>query len=120
MGGGSGSAAGGVVAATAGWNELGLWASFGGHFGFDVSFAQAGDSLIGSLFQVALLDADFAYLAPTSADIANVDLEPGQAVGLTSSTFATISIVSDVPEPAEWMLMASGLALLGFTLRRRA
>ena len=120
-GGASGSAAaGGAVSTTDAWNELGLLASFGGHFGFDVSFAQATDNLIGSLFEVALLGADLNYLAPTVGDIAQFQLLPGAAVGLQASDFATISIVSDVPEPAEWMLMLTGLALLGLTLRRRA
>jgi hypothetical protein len=45
---------------------------------------------------------------------------PGQPVGLVPSAYATISVVSDVPEPADAMLMITGLGLLGFTLRRRA
>jgi len=116
------AAAGGVVSTGGGWNELGLWATFGGQFGFDVTFDQATDSLIGSLFQVALLDADFRYFAPTSGSIAEFNVAPGQPIGLIPSAFATISLVpdvSDVPEPSDWMMMATGLALLGFSLRRR-
>jgi hypothetical protein len=123
VGGASGSAAaGGTVSTTEGWNELGLLASFGGHLGFDLSFEQATGNLIGSLFEVALLGADLNYLAPTAGDIAQFQLLPGAAIGLQASDFATISLgsVSDVPEPADAMLMITGLGLLGFTLRRRA
>jgi hypothetical protein len=117
----SGSAAtGGTVGSNGGYNELALWAGFGGKFGFDVSFDQAADNIGGAFLQVALLDAGFSYLAPTGNDIAQFSLMPGQPVGLQASDFARISIVSDVPEPADGMLMATGLALLGFTLRRRA
>jgi hypothetical protein len=117
----SGSAKAGATIANSDFtNELSLWSTFGGHFSFDVSFDLAATPLIGSLFEVALLDADFLYLAPTSGDIAQFSLMPGQPVGLVPGSFATISIVSDVPEPADWMLMAAGLALLRFTVRRRA
>jgi hypothetical protein len=35
--------------------------------------------------------------------------------------FATLGpVAAAVPEPADWLLMATGLALLGLTLRRRA
>ena len=81
------------------------------------------DDIAGALLQIALIDANFGYLAPTTGDIAQFILQPGQPIGLTPSAFATISLVpdvSDVPEPSDWMMMATGLALLGFTLRRRA
>jgi hypothetical protein len=116
-------AAGATLGSSATLNEFALWAGFGGNFSFDVSFDQAIDDIAGALLQIALIDADFSYLAPTSGDIAQFSLQPGQPIGLTPSAFATISLVpdvSDVPEPSDWMMMATGLALLGFTLRRRA
>jgi len=116
---GGSAATGGTVSTGGGWNELGLWANFGGRFSFDVTFEQATDSMIGSLFQVALLAENLGYLAPTSGSIAEFALQPGQAIGLTPSAYATISLVAEVPEPADWMMMLTGLALLGFTLRRR-
>jgi hypothetical protein len=116
----SGSAAAGATIVNSGaWNELGLWASLGGNFGFDVSFDQAIDGFAGSMLEITLLDADFLYLAPSTGDIAQFDLEPGQAIGLTASAFATISTVSAVPEPSELLLMTTGLGLVGFMLRRR-
>jgi hypothetical protein len=118
--GATGSTAGATVGSGGSWNEFALWASFGGKFGFDVRFDQALDDIAGALLQVALLDADFAYLAPTGSDIAQFSLMPGQPVGLVPSKYATITVVSDVPEPADAMLMITGLGLLGFTLRRRA
>jgi hypothetical protein len=120
----SGSLATGATIGSGGsWNEFALWASFGGNFSFDVSFDQAIDDIAGAFLQVALLGADFSYLAPTTGDIAQFNLQPGQPIGLVPSAFATISLapdVSDVPEPSDWAMMATGLALLGFTLRRRA
>jgi hypothetical protein len=121
--GATGSTAGATVGSGGIWNEFALWASFGGKFGFDVSFDQALDDIAGALLQVALLDANFAYLAPTGNDIAQFSVMPGQPVGLMASDFAKISVVpvvSDVPEPADLALMATGLGLLGVTLRRRA
>jgi hypothetical protein len=115
----TGSTAGASVGSSGSLNEFALWAGFGGKFSFDLSFEQAADELAGALLQIALLDADFAYLAPTDTDVAQFNLTPGQPIGLLPSGFATISVVSDVPEPADGMLMATGLALLGFTLRRR-
>jgi len=120
----SGSAATGATIGNSDFfNGLSLWSNFGGHFSFDVSFDVA-DSLsgIGSALQVALYDSAYAFLAPTTGNIAEFYLQSGEPIGLMPSAFATISLVpdvSDVPEPADWMMMATGLALLGFTLRRR-
>jgi hypothetical protein len=116
----TGSKAGATVGSSGSLNEFALWAGFGGNFSFDLSFDQAADDIAGALLQIALLDANFGYLAPTGADIAQFNLMPGQPIGLQASDFATISVVANVPEPADGMLMATGLALLGFTLRRRA
>jgi hypothetical protein len=117
--GGSGTLAGGTIVNSGDLNELGLWANFGGNFSFDVAFDQAADGFAGSMLEISLLDASFHYLAPTTDDIARFVLEPGQAVVLTPSAFATISTVSAVPEPSELLLMTTGLGLVGFMLRRR-
>lgn len=114
--------AGATLGSSGSWNEFALWAGFGGNFSFDVSFDQAIDDIAGALLQIALLDSNFGYLAPTTGDIARFSLQPGQPIGLTPSAFATILLLpaaSDVPEPSDWMTMATGLALLGFALRRR-
>ncbi|MFC5550662.1 NF038129 family PEP-CTERM protein [Massilia aerilata] len=116
----TGSTAGATVGSTGSWNEFALWANFGGQFSFDVSFDQIADNIAGALFQVALLDGGFLYLDPLTADIAQFDVSPGQPIGLAGSDLATISVAADVPEPADAMLMLTGLGLLGFTLRRRA
>lgn len=116
-----GSTAGASVGSAGSWNEFALWANFGGMFSFDVSFEQAADDIAGALFEVALLDAGFGYLAPTDGDIAQFDLRPGESIGLLGSDFATISEASaDVPEPSAAALVLIGLMMAGAVVRRRA
>ncbi|HEU5436344.1 MAG TPA: NF038129 family PEP-CTERM protein [Telluria sp.] len=99
-------------------------ALFGGALGFDLMFsddyaAVAGTD--GSTLTVGLLDTAFA---PIGGDfgIARFELTPG--VGVQTSVngdFAAIGpVVAAVPEPDAWLLLATGLGLLGFTQRRRA
>ena len=119
----TGSIAGATIGSSADLNEFALVANFGGNFSFDLSFAQAIDDIAGAFLQIALLNpGNFAYLAPTTGDIATFNVQPGQPIGLTASSFARITLVPDavdVPEPTDLAMMFTGLALLGFTLRRR-
>jgi len=119
----SGSVAGATIGSAASLNEFGLVANFGGTFSFDLSFAQAMDDIAGAFLQIALLNPNtFGYLSPTTGDIATFNVQPGQPIGLTASSFARITLVPnavDVPEPSDLAMMFTGLALLGFTARRR-
>lgn len=97
---------------------------FGGLLGFDVLFSDdysldAGTD--GSTLTVGLFN-DAGALGSLDGIIARFDLVPGLGVdAAVTGDFATIGAVdADVPEPSDWMLMATGLALLGFTLRRSA
>lgn len=97
---------------------------FGGLLGFDVLFnddysldgGTDGSSLTVGLFNEA------GAIGSDDGIIARIDLIPGfGADAQVTGQFATIGAVdADVPEPSDWMLMATGLALLGFTLRRSA
>ncbi len=101
-------------------NDVGLEAIFGGMLGFDISFGNdfigaAGD---GSTLAVSLLDAGYGPLG--SADgVARFDLDPagGQIYTSAVSDFATISAVR---EPSDLLLVMSGLALMGWVIRRKA
>jgi len=104
-------------------NDFGAYlfdVAFGGHFGFDVSFDidVAGD--VGSAFAVSLADDQ---MNPVSDDLVTIAFEPGQQVSATAvAPFATVTpaaVGADVPEPADWALVMSGLGLMGFALRRR-
>lgn len=99
-------------------------ALFGGMLGFDLVFSddyalQTGTD--GSTFTVGLLDADYAAIGDPLG-IARFELIPG--VGVETSVdgdFAVIGpVVNAVPEPGAWLLLATGLGLLGFMQRRRA
>lgn len=96
---------------------LSLFADFGGTLGFDVLFS---DSLAGSAgtdgvtLTVGLLDLSYAPIGNPEG-VARFDLQPG--VGLVTSIDG--SIVSVVPEPSDWLLMLTGVALMAGALRRR-
>jgi hypothetical protein len=99
-------------------------ALFGGALGFDLAFSDDYSTEMGSdgsTLTIGLLDAGFAPIGAADG-IARFELLPG--VGVQTSVvgdFAVIGpVATAVPEPADWLLMATGLVLLGLTLRRRA
>jgi hypothetical protein len=86
----------------------------GGKFGFDVTFGGVPTDGGSTGLSVSLLDATGAYLAFQAAQITLVaGLPPAVAA---DPAFAT---VNPVPEPADWMLVATGLILLTGMQRRR-
>jgi hypothetical protein len=109
---------GAVIGNTEDWNEFAALVNFGGLFSFDVRF-DVGGGPDGTTFGVALYDNNGYFGA--NGNLIEVELGAG-AVGAISvaSPIAVIGEVAAVPEPADWMLLATGLALMTFTLRRRS
>lgn len=89
----------------------------GGKFGFDVSFGGVPADGGSTTFAVSLLNGAGDYLAFPAAQIT---LAAGESPAIaTDAAFAAVT-VNAVPEPADWMLVATGLILLGALRRRRA
>jgi hypothetical protein len=89
--------------------------TLGGTFGFDVTFGGVPLDAGSTGLTVSLLDGAFNYLAFPAAQIS---LVAGEAPAIAADpAFAT---VNKVPEPADWLLVATGLILLGAMRRRRA
>jgi hypothetical protein len=87
--------------------------TLGGTFGFDVTFGGVPLDAGSTGLTVSLLDGAFNYLAFPAAQIS---LVAGEAPAIAADpAFAT---VNKVPEPADWLLVATGLILLG-AMRRR-
>lgn len=92
--------------------------TFGGLFSFEVSFETNNDAY-GTLFSVALFnEAMDAYLGG-DIGLITINMEPGQADVLTvfAPGLAQVIQIAEVPEPGEWLLLATGLLLIGATRR---
>lgn len=98
------------------FNEFLQAVSFGGIFGFDLSFNLAAAGSIGTDFGVALANAGLTdYAAGTSGNLVTIALLPGAPDSVSANAgFATV----EVPEPASAALLAGGLLLLGARRRR--
>ncbi|MCC2972060.1 NF038129 family PEP-CTERM protein [Massilia sp. IC2-476] len=98
--------------------------SLGGAFGFDILFSDDQSLDTGaesSLLSIGLYDA--AGVLGDPYGIVQFELTPGQGIGTpyADAAFAQVSeVAAAVPEPADWLLMGTGLALLGASLRRRS
>lgn len=107
--------------------DLGSYLKFGmglgGAFGFDVFFSDdqaldAGNG--GSTLSIGLRDA--SGVLGEDDGIVKITLKQGTGAfrEFTNAEFAQVDeIAAAVPEPSDWLLMATGLALLGARLRRR-
>jgi hypothetical protein len=88
--------------------------TLGGKFGFDVTFGGVPTDGGSTGLSVSLLDGLGNYL---SFQAAQISLVAGQSPSVaTDPAFATVTAV---PEPADWVLVVTGLLLLGAMQRRR-
>ena len=92
--------------------------TFGGLFSFDVSI-DSGDDVFGSLFSVALWNAAFDAYLGADADLFTINVVPGSddALNVFAPGLVQVTQVAEVPEPGEWLLLATGLLLIGATRR---
>lgn len=98
--------------------------AFGGMLGFDLLFSDdfsADTGTDGSVLTVGLLDAAYGVIGD-SYGIARFELIPGFGADASGDArFAAISpVAAAIPEPSDWLLMATGLLLLGATRRLSA
>jgi hypothetical protein len=93
---------------------------FGGVINFDVLFSYALTGAPAS-FEAAFYNMDFTTMIITPGPFATVLLSPGAAIEVaTNAGFVTVSEnAAAVPEPGQWLLMLSGLLLMGAMVRRR-
>lgn len=111
-------AAGASLGNSTGENFFTQAVTFGGLFSFDVAF-DMGNEPLGTLFTVALLnDAFDAYLG-ADAELFTIDLITGMAdaVSVNAPDLVQIAQIAEVPEPGEWLLLATGLLLIVATRR---
>ena len=106
-------ATGFTIGNNSGFNAILFELVQGGMIRFDVRFSTAstGD---GTKFEVSLLDQDYGFLG-ANGPLVTIALMPGVADAL--STDSSLVSVTAVPEPADWLLMATGLLMIG-TIRR--
>jgi hypothetical protein len=112
----SGSLAGLTMSSPQSWLVRAV--DFGGAFSFDVAFDGPATGYDGTVFAVSLLQ-DLDYLVQGAVQIS---MFPGQPATVSASEIALVTEatpVGDVPEPADWAMLVTGLGLMGFALRRR-
>lgn len=106
-----------TIGNTTGFNDLLQGVTFGGLFTFDLSFT-ADDGIAGSTFSVALVNDSVSDFVGYAGNIVEIALQPGAPT--TVNAVADFASVSVVPEPSDMLLMMSGLALMGWVVRRKA
>jgi hypothetical protein len=113
------------------FTELSQIVTFGSVFSFDIDFGGAYASVAGdnSLFGIALYDSSYS----TAFGVADPSVNPnliqfslaamsvaGVLGGVTPAllgTGATATAIAAVPEPADWLLMLTGLAFVVYMTR---
>jgi hypothetical protein len=88
--------------------------TLGGKFGFDVTFGGVPTDGGSTGLSVSLLDSVGDYLAFQAVQIS---LVAGEAPVVVVDP--GVAAVNPVPEPADWLIVATGLVLLGAVQRRR-
>ena len=97
-------------------NELLQAVTFGGLFTFDLNFT-ADQGIAGTTFGVALVNEALTDYVGVAGDILDIGLQPGAPTTVSVSDFASVNVV---PEPSDLLLVMSGLALMGWVVRRKA
>ena len=116
----AGNVASGVVMGNrTGYNVFDQAVHFGGLLSFDVSF-ETEYELIGTTLSLALLDMDFNYLG-AEAHLLAIDVMANTPAVIDVLAPGLVSVAelpaAEVPEPRDWLLVATGLVLLGATRR---
>jgi hypothetical protein len=117
----SGSVGGTVSFTNTVFAELFQTITLGQRFGFDLSFDGPDSGVSGTAFAVSLMDA-FGSSFLVDRPLVEITLRPDAILVDANAAYASVRElpVSDVPEPAEWATLLTGLGLMGFTLRRRS
>jgi hypothetical protein len=112
-------ASGVVMGNRTGYNVFDQAVRFGGLLSFDVSF-ETEYELIGTTLSVALLDMAFNYVGADSHLLA-IDVLANAPATIDILAPGLVSVAelppAEVPEPRDWLLVATGLVLLGATRR---
>jgi len=104
-----------ILGNTTGYNFFDQAVAFGGLFSFDVGF-DIGDGVFGTLFSVALFNQAFDTYLGFDGDLLTIDLIPGEPTTVTVFNPDLVE-VAQVPEPGDWLLLATGLLLLAASRR---
>lgn len=97
-----------------GFNFFDQLVEFGGIVSFDVRFDALGGPS-GLLFSVAFMDETLTSYLGAAGNLLEISLMPGEP-DVVDRLVDGVQL-SAVPEPADWLLLATGLLLIGVTRR---